>query len=115
MFACCSRLTRTSYAHIISTSFRDFMGSTNITLLSILTSTMMYLCPHFDCLGNLPVWLLKLVSRVLYVLTNISFIFFPRSAAAAWHTLKGVLVDMNFFVVGSYVPWGFHPFLGSIC
>ena len=52
IFACCRRWTRTSYARIISASFRDFMGSTNIALLSISTSTMMYLCPRFDCLGN---------------------------------------------------------------
>ena len=115
MFACCSHLTRTSYARIISASFCDFMGSTSIALLSISTRTMMYLCPRFDYLGNLPVWSLKLVSRVSYVLTNISFIFFPRSAAAPLHTSNGVLVDWTFFHCWFICPLGVSSVSGSIC
>ncbi len=50
MFAFWSSWTRTLHAHTISTSLRDFMGSTMIALLSISPSTMMYVCPRFDCL-----------------------------------------------------------------
>ncbi len=75
----------------------------------------MYLCPRFDYLGNLPVWSLKLVSRVSYVLTNISFIFFPRSAAAPLHTSNGVLVDWTFFHCWFICPLGVSSVSGSIC
>ena len=53
----------TSFHHLCALAL---VQPTSIVMLSILIMTMMYLFPHFNLVGNCPVWSENIVSRMLY-------------------------------------------------
>ncbi len=55
------------------------MGLTKIALLSISTMTIMNLLPHWDRVGNRPVWSDNTVSHTSYTHVNTSRTFLPMS------------------------------------
>ena len=75
ILACCRRVINTRYALMSLWPFLLLMGSTKIALLSILTMSIMYLLPHWDCVGNHPVWSENTVSRMSYTHVNTSRTF----------------------------------------
>ena len=77
--ACYKRVINTWYALASLWLFLLLMGLTKIALLSILTMTIMYLLPHWDRVGNHPVWLENTVWRMSYTRVNTSRTFLPVS------------------------------------
>ena len=109
ILACSNRVVNTQYALASLWSFLLLIGSTKIALLSISTMTIMYLLPHWDCVGNQPVWLENTVSCMSYTCVNTSCTFMPVSCdvfsssrgdcVGCSHVVGLAFVDRTFFCV----------------
>jgi len=109
ILARCKHVINTRCVLASSWLFLLVMGLTKIALLSISTMTMMYLLPHWDCMGNHPVWSENTVLHTSYTCVNTSHTFLPVSCNVfgssrgdcdgCSHVVGLGLVDQTFFCV----------------